>query len=64
MCNTFHDLNDIQIMKKTILYVFNISLYCEKARWALDHFGIDCELRHVMVGTHRRIAKKLGAKHG
>lgn len=51
-------------MKKPVLYVFNISHYCEKARWALDHFGIAHEVRHVMVGTHRRIAKKLGAKRG
>ena len=51
-------------MNKPILYVFNISHYCEKARWALDYFGIAHEVRHVMVGTHRRLAKKLGAKRG
>ena len=51
-------------MKAPILYVFNISHYCEKARWALDYFGIDHEVRHVMVGAHRHIAKKLGAKPG
>ncbi len=51
-------------MKKPVLYVFNISHYCEKARWALDYYGVDYQLRHVMVGTHRRIAKKLGAARG
>ena len=51
-------------MMRPILYIFNISHYCEKARWALDTFGIAHEVRHVMVGTHRRIAKKLGAKQG
>lgn len=51
-------------MPKRVLYVFNISHYCEKARWALDHFGIDHEVRPVMVGAHRRIAKKLGATRG
>jgi len=51
-------------MKKPILYIFNLSHYCEKARWALEHFGIAHEVRHVMVGTHRRIAKSLGAKRG
>ena len=51
-------------MKAPTLYVFNISHFCEKARWALDYFGMDYELRHVMVGTHRRLAKKLGAKRG
>jgi len=51
-------------MNTPVLYVFNISHYCEKARWALDHFGIEHEVRHVMPGAHRAIAKKLGAKRG
>ena len=51
-------------MTKPTLYVFNISHYCEKARWALEYFGISHELRHVMIGMHRRIAKKLGAERG
>ena len=51
-------------MNVPVLYVFNISHYCEKARWALDHFGIEHEARHVMPGAHRLIAKKLGAKRG
>ena len=42
-------------MDKPILYIFNISHYCEKARGALDHFGIAHQPQHVMVGTHRRI---------
>lgn len=28
-------------MKKPTLYVFAISHYCEKARWALDFFEVD-----------------------
>lgn len=44
-----------------VLYVFAISHYCEKARWALDHFGIDYELRYVAPGEHGEIARKLGA---
>ncbi len=51
-------------MKRPILYVFNISHYCEKARWALEACGIDFEYRHTMVGAHRAIAKKLGARRG
>ncbi len=51
-------------MNTPVLYIFNISHYCEKARWALDYFGIDHEARHVMPGAHRAIAKKLGAKRG
>jgi glutathione S-transferase len=51
-------------MSHNILYVFAISHYCEKARWALDHFGIDYQLRFTMPGTNRSIAKKLGAASG
>lgn len=47
-----------------VLYVFAISHYCEKARWALDHFGIAYRLKHMMPGMNRRIAKKLGADSG
>lgn len=43
------------------LYVFAISHYCEKARWALDWFGIDYELRPLAPGEHMRVAKELGA---
>ena len=46
---------------KPVLYVFAISHYCEKARWALDALGVDYELRHVAPGEHMEIAKKLGA---
>lgn len=47
-----------------ILYVFAISHYCEKARWALDHYGVAYRLKHMMPGMNRRIAKKLGADSG
>ena len=43
------------------LYVFAISHYCEKARWALDYLGIDHRLRFVAPGEHGLIAKQLGA---
>ena len=46
------------------LYVFAISHYCEKARWALDHFGIAYRLQHVVPGLNRVIAKRLGAAGG
>lgn len=46
-----------------LLYVFAISHYCEKARWALDYLGIDYELRFVAPGEHRQLARKLGARH-
>lgn len=44
-----------------VLYVFAISHYCEKARFALDHLGIDFTLKHVPPGPHVRKAKDLGA---
>ncbi len=46
------------------LYVFAISHYCEKARWALDYSGIPYQLQHCMIGMNRDIAKKLGAASG
>lgn len=48
---------------KPVLYVFAISHYCEKARWALDYLGIDYELRYVAPGEHAKIAGELGAPH-
>jgi glutathione S-transferase len=45
-----------------VLYVFAISHYCEKARWALDYLGLDYELRFVAPGEHGKIAKELGAQ--
>jgi glutathione S-transferase len=47
--------------RSPVLYVFAISHYCEKARWALDYLGVEYELRHVAPGEHAEIAKKLGA---
>jgi glutathione S-transferase len=46
------------------LYVFAISHYCEKARWALDQFGIHYRLQHTVPGLNRAIAKRLGAASG
>lgn len=47
------------IMTAPTLYVFSISHYCEKARWALDYRGIDYELRHLAPGEHIEVAKRL-----
>ncbi|MEE8298393.1 MAG: glutathione S-transferase N-terminal domain-containing protein, partial [Thermodesulfobacteriota bacterium] len=41
--------------------MFAISHYCEKARWALDHHGIEYEISHLPPGPHAFTAKKLGA---
>ena len=43
------------------LYVFAISHYCEKARWALDLLGIDYQIRYLTPGTHVQRTQQLGA---
>ncbi len=48
------------MMTTPTLYIFAISHYCEKARWALDYLGIDYRLRYVAPGEHMKIAKQLG----
>lgn len=47
-------------MKKPNLYVFAISHYCEKARWAMDRSGIEYKLKYIAPGVHAQKAKKLG----
>lgn len=49
-------------MSKPKLYVFAISHYCEKARWALDYLGVDYELCHLAPGQHRSVARRLGCR--
>lgn len=44
-----------------VLYVFAISHYCEKARWALDSLGVEYDLRNLAPGSHMQVAKELGA---
>ena len=44
------------------LYQFPISHFCEKARWALDHKGLDYELKNLLPGLHSRTTTKL-ARH-
>jgi glutathione S-transferase len=47
-------------MTTPVLYVFAISHYCEKARWALDYLGIDYRLEHLAPGPHIKLARALG----
>ena len=49
-------------MSKPVLYVFAISHYCEKARWALDYLNIDYDIRFTPPGAHRKITAKLGLR--
>ena len=44
------------------LYVFGISHFCEKARWALDWHGLDYEEVNWPPGPHLVLAKRIGAK--
>ncbi len=43
------------------LISFAISHYCEKARWALDWYGIDYREEFWPIGLHVEMARKLGA---
>jgi glutathione S-transferase len=43
-----------------LLYVFQISHYCEKVRWALDQLHIDYTLKVVPPGAHRAMAARFG----
>ncbi|MFK7974677.1 MAG: glutathione S-transferase family protein [Halioglobus sp.] len=42
------------------LYVFAISHYCEKARWALDYTGVAYTLAHLPPGAHAQWAEEHG----
>ena len=48
-------------MSPPVLYVFAISHYCEKARWALDSLGLEYALRHLAPGSHMQVTQQLGA---
>lgn len=43
------------------LFVFGISHFCEKARWALDWHGVDYDEINWPPGPHLLMAKRLGA---
>lgn len=49
-------------MQKPTLHVFLISHYCEKARWALEHCGIEYQVNLLSPIAHARKAKQIGAK--
>lgn len=46
------------------LYLFAISHYCEKARWALEYLGVEHRLEFVAPGRHMRVARALGLRRG
>ena len=51
-------------MSTTKLYVFTISHYCEKARWAFSALGVEHELIPLSPIEYFKVANKLGLKTG
>jgi len=49
-------------MAQATLYIFTISHYCEKARWALEYLGFDVDIQTLAPGTHVKVAQELGLK--
>lgn len=49
-------------MPRPELYLFPISHYCEKARWALDHHGIAHRVRDLAPGPHGLVLRRMGAR--
>jgi len=44
------------------LIEFTISHYCERARWALDHYGVPYVVETVLPGPHQLRLRRLGAR--
>jgi len=47
-------------METPVLYVFAISHYCEKARWALDYLNIDYRLQYLSPLSYIKVLRSLG----
>ena len=47
-------------MSAPVLYIFAISHYCEKARWALDYLGVDYRLQHLSPVSYIKFVRGLG----
>ena len=47
-------------MSGRTLYIFAISHFCEKARWALDYLDVGYQMVHLPPGPHALWAKKHG----
>ena len=45
---------------KPTLYVFSISHFCEKARFALDFFGVEHRVQPLAPGPHIKFCRSLG----
>jgi glutathione S-transferase len=47
-------------MTTPVLYIFAISHFCEKARWALDYLNIEYRLQYLSPITYRKFVHGLG----
>lgn len=47
---------------KPILHEFGVSHFCEKARWALEHLGVDYQSRVWLPGMHIRAMKDIAPR--
>lgn len=47
-------------MNVPVLYIFAISHYCEKARWALDYLGVDYRLQYLSPVSYLKQVRSLG----
>jgi glutathione S-transferase len=47
-------------MTTPVLYIFAISHFCEKARWALDYLNIEYRLKYLSPITYRKFVRGLG----
>jgi len=47
-------------MATPVLYIFAISHYCEKARWALDYLKIEYRLQHLSPVSYGKFVRSLG----
>ncbi|HUV23136.1 MAG TPA: glutathione S-transferase N-terminal domain-containing protein [Gammaproteobacteria bacterium] len=47
-------------MATPVLYIFAISHYCEKARWALDYLNIEYRLQHLSPVSYGKFVRSLG----
>lgn len=44
---------------ETLLYQFQTSHFCEKARWALDHKGVQYRIKNLLPGLHRYTLRRI-----
>ena len=51
-------------MSQTVLNVFTISHFCEKARWAFEYLGVPHRVQVLAPGAHLQLARQHGLRRG